>query len=47
MSDKKISQEDAVAMIKAAAEKQKQAQAAPQQQAGTPFDFKKIGRAHV
>jgi hypothetical protein len=47
MSDKKIDQKDAVAMIKAAAAKQKQqAQQAPQagaqQQAGTPFDFSKI-----
>jgi hypothetical protein len=39
MSDKKISQDDAVALIKAAAAKQKQQQAAPQQQQGTPFDF--------
>jgi hypothetical protein len=47
MSDKKVSQNDAVAMIKAAAAKQKQqAQQAPQagaqQQAGQPFDFSKI-----
>jgi hypothetical protein len=42
MSDKKISQDDAVALIKAAAAKQKEQQAAPQQQAGTPFDFKKV-----
>ena len=47
MSDKKIDQKDAVAMIKAAAAKQKQqAQQAPQagaqQQQGTPFDFSKI-----
>jgi len=47
MSDKKINQKDAVAMIKAAAAKQKQQaqqqqQAPQQQQAGTPFDFSKI-----
>ena len=44
MSDKKISQSDAVNLIKAAAQKQKQQQATPQpqQQAGTPFDFSKI-----
>ena len=47
MSDKKIDQKDAVAMIKAAAAKQKaqaeqQQQAPQQQQAGTPFDFSKI-----
>ena len=50
MSDKKISQSDAVNLIKAAAAKQKQAQQAqpaqpPQsqaQQAGTPFDFKQV-----
>jgi hypothetical protein len=47
MSDKKIDQKDAVAMIKAAAAKQKQqAQQAPQagaqQQQGQPFDFSKI-----
>ena len=44
MSDKNISQSDAVNLIKAAAAKQKQQAAAPQaaQQAGTPFDFSKI-----
>ena len=45
MSDKKISQEDAVAMIKAAAEKQKQQANAPVAQPqgqGTPFDFRKV-----
>ena len=45
MSDKKISQSDAVNLIKAAAAKQKAqvAQPAPQaQQQGTPFDFSKI-----
>jgi len=43
MSDKKISQSDAVNLIKAAAAKQKEQQAAPaQQQAGQPFDFSKI-----
>jgi hypothetical protein len=42
MSDKQISQSDAVNLIKAAAAKQKQAAQAPQaQQAGTPFDFRK------
>jgi hypothetical protein len=41
MSDKKISQNDAVNLIKAAAAKQKQQAAAPQPQAGTPVDFKK------
>jgi hypothetical protein len=43
MSDKKISQSDAVNLIKAAAAKQKQQTQAPQpQQAGTPFDFSKV-----
>ena len=44
MSDKKISQEDAVSLIKAAAAKQKQQQAAAPvaQPAGTPFDFSKV-----
>ena len=43
MSDKKISQEDAVSLIKAAAAKQKQAAQAPAAQPqGTPFDFSKI-----
>ena len=45
MSDKKkpVNQNDAVAMIKAAAEKQKQAATAPEAApAGTPFDFKKV-----
>ena len=43
MSDKKISQKDAVAMIKAAAAKQKEVATQPQtQQQGTPFDFRKI-----
>lgn len=43
MSDKKINQKDAVAMIKAAAAKQKLAAAQPQeqQQQGQPYDFKK------
>lgn len=39
----KVSQEDAVAMIKAAAEKQRQQAANPQpQQQGVPFDFSKV-----
>ena len=42
MSDKKISQSDAVNLIKAAAAKQKQAAQQPQQQQGTPFDFSKV-----
>jgi len=44
MSDKKISQSDAVNLIKAAAAKQKAqaAQPQPQQQLGQPFDFSKI-----
>ena len=43
MSDKKISQSDAVNLIKAAAAKQaQQAQPATVQQQGTPFDFKKV-----
>jgi len=47
MSTKKVSQKDAVAMIKEAAAKQKQQQAATpvapqQQQQGVPFDFSKI-----
>jgi len=43
MSDKNISQSDAVNLIKAAAAKQKEQAASPQPQpAGTPFDFKKI-----
>jgi hypothetical protein len=50
MSDKKISQADAVNLIKAAAAKQKQAQSAPMAQPpqsqsagqGVPFDFSKI-----
>jgi hypothetical protein len=43
MSDKKINQKDAVAMIKAAAAKQKLAATQPQptQQQGQPYDFKK------
>ena len=43
MSDKKISQSDAVNLIKAAAAKQKQSAQAPvaQQQPGQPFDFSK------
>jgi hypothetical protein len=42
MSDKKINQKDAVAMIKAAAAKQKLAAAQPQaQQEGQPYDFKR------
>ena len=43
MSDKKISQSDAVNLIKAAAAKQKEAAQAPQaqQQQGVPFDFRK------
>jgi hypothetical protein len=42
MSDKKVSQKDAVAMIKEAAAKQKAQAAAPQeQQQGTPYDFRK------
>jgi hypothetical protein len=44
MSDKKISQSDAVNLIKAAAAKQKQAMAAPVAQPqgqGVPFDFRK------
>lgn len=40
MSDKKISQNDAVNLIKAAAAKQKEAQVAQSQQQGTPFDFR-------
>jgi len=40
MTEKKKSQSDAVALIKAAAAKK--AQQAPQQQAGVPFDFSKI-----
>jgi len=45
MSDKKISQQDAVNLIKAAAAKQKEAQQQQTQQAqqqGVPFDFSKI-----
>ena len=42
MSDKKISQNDAVNLIKAAAAKQKQVQTEQAQQQGTPFDFKKV-----
>ena len=47
MSDKKISQSDAVNLIKAAAAKQKAQATAPQAQPqpqgqGTPFDFSKI-----
>jgi hypothetical protein len=44
MSDKKVSQQSAVDLIKAAAAKQKaQAASAPQaQQQGTPYDFKKV-----
>jgi len=43
MSTKKVSQKDAVAMIKQAAAKQKEQAAAPvAQQAGQPFDFSKI-----
>ena len=42
MSDKKISQQSAVDLIKAAAAKQKQATAAPQQIPGQPYDFKKV-----
>ena len=43
MTEKKKSQIDAVAMIKAAAAKQaQQAQQAPQQQPGQPFDFSKV-----
>jgi hypothetical protein len=43
MSDKKVNQKDAVAMIKAAAAKQAaQAQQPQVQQQGTPFDFSKI-----
>ena len=43
MSDKKISQSDAVNLIKAAAAKQKAQAAQPQtQQQGQPFDFSKI-----
>ena len=43
MSDKKISQQDAVSLIKAAAAKQKAQAAQPQpaQTAGTPYDFRK------
>jgi hypothetical protein len=43
MSDKKISQQDAVSLIKAAAAKQKAQAAQPQpaQPAGTPYDFRK------
>ena len=42
MSDKKVSQKDAVAMIKEAAAKQKAQQAAPQEQPqGQPYDFRK------
>ena len=43
MSDKKVSQKDAVAMIKEAAAKQKAQATAPQAAPqGTPFDFSKI-----
>jgi len=44
MSDKKVSQSDAVNLIKAAAAKQKAQAQQPQQaqQAGTPFDFRKV-----
>jgi hypothetical protein len=45
MSDKKVSQADAVSLIKAAAAKQKEAQqqqAQQAQQAGTPYDFRKV-----
>jgi hypothetical protein len=43
MSDKKpVSQSDAVALIKAAAAKQKEAAANPQPQQGQPFDFRSI-----
>jgi hypothetical protein len=43
MSDKKpVSQSDAVALIKAAAAKQKEAAQAPAQQQGQAFDFRKI-----
>lgn len=42
MSDKKISQQDAVNLIKAAAAKQKQAAQQPQQTQGTPYDFSKV-----
>ena len=42
MSDNKVSQQTAVDMIKAAAAKQAQANPQPQQQAGQPFDFKKV-----
>jgi hypothetical protein len=43
MSDNQISQSDAVNLIKAAAAKQQEQSAAPApQQAGTPFDFKKV-----
>ena len=43
MSDKKISQNDAVNLIKQAAARQKQAVQQPQQQQqGTPYDFSKI-----
>jgi len=43
MSDKKVSQKDAVAMIKEAAAKQKAlaAQPQPEQQQGTPYDVRK------
>ena len=42
MSEKKIKQNDAVAMIKAAAAKQAAQSAQPQPQQGQPFDFTKI-----
>jgi hypothetical protein len=43
MTDKKVSQKDAVALIKEAAAKQKaQAQQPQPQQQGVPFDFKKV-----
>ena len=43
MTDKKVSQKDAVALIKAAAAKQKEQAQQPQaQQQGVPFDFKKV-----
>lgn len=43
MTDKKVSQKDAVALIKAAAAKQKaQPQQPHAQQQGVPFDFKKV-----
>ena len=41
MTDKKIKQEDAVALIKAAAARQKTAAKQSEAQQGTPYDFKK------